>query len=68
MDRGVGVSGIGSVRVVLIPILILISIDDVVDDVDGREAVMTDGMDDDDDDDRRGIGIQTKIRRTRMRR
>lgn len=66
MDRGVGVSGVGSVRVVLIPILILISIDD--DDVDGREALMTDGMDDDDGDARRGIGIQTKIRRTRMRR
>lgn len=59
-------SGVGSVRVVLIPILILISIDD--DDVDGREALMTDGMDDDDGDARRGIGIQTKIRRTRMRR
>ena len=59
-------SGVGSVRVVLIPILILISIDD--DDVHGREALMTDEMDDDDGDARRGIGIQTKIRRTRMRR
>ena len=59
-------SGVGSVRVVLIPILILISVDD--DDVHGREALMTDGMDDDDGDARRGIGIQTKIRRTRMRR
>ena len=66
MDRDVGVSGVGSVRVVLIPIPNPISIDD--DDVDGREAVMTDRMDDDDGDARRGIGIQTKIRRTRMRR